>query len=635
MWSANFSNFVTIWMQTFLVCLPLVQISKNIRSKRGALFFDLCIGDVIFVALFSLVGSIFSSIFAIQFLSLALVQVWCIFLFIDALLFVQYRIELTPQSIQWFFSGSKGIQKGSSFALNLVKQNLWMTVLLWGPLLLLIVAPNSHLLSAAILTSIVLIGGVTLKYKLSLKTPYSAVLLAILCMFFQPFIPFGSDQTTEIVVSLLPILPLVIHFYLLRGTAFYSAPSTLASMFFGSLKDSDLADVDTSQIAREFEGKGKSNKSKNKSDLFGLCKNANVILITVESLGAYVKPYKNASVDMKTLQNHFRDAMFSEHHYCLCPNTTVATNQIYTGHYSNNPYNKNDSVFYGKEPLYLQELNSNNYFSMFLDLADIKLYDYWKLLKRIGFDKIWGTNDLPSKGLKADYRLLNMVDEVAGIVNSKERPFFLHIINDQTHMPYEVVNSEKFNRHKDGSEKSKYLNAVEEFDFILDEFLTKLKTKVDLSNTIFVLTGDHGESFGEFGYYFHSNSSIIPQLQVPFFLQHPKLANRPKNKFESSCHFDIFPTLMDLLGIENKVEGLGESLFCSTEIRPYFFHSATLKGNAPANYSVLYNNQHYWNDRLFGKLYQFDNGELVKKTNEVYQKSILVHFLKKYGLVGN
>ena len=96
---------------------------------------------------------------------------------------------------------------------------------------------------------------------------------------------------------------------------------------------------------------------------------------------------------------------------------------------------------------------------MFLDSADTGLYDYWKLLNRIGFDHVWGTSDLPENGLRADYRLLNMVDTIAGHVNDNKQPFFLHIINDQTHMPYEIVEQDKFNRFKGEGNKSLFIES--------------------------------------------------------------------------------------------------------------------------------------------------------------------------------
>ena len=225
-----------------------------------------------------------------------------------------------------------------------------------------------------------------------------------------------------------------------------------------------------------------------------------------------------------------------------------------------------------------------------------------------------------------------MVDEVAEQV--KDRPFFLHLINDQTHMPYEVVDNERFNRHEGESKKAQYLNAVEEVDYIFDEFLSRLAKKVDLSNTIVVFTGDHGESFGEYGYSFHSNSVIPEQTQVPFMLTHPKLA---KKTISHSSHFDLFPTFLDLLGITHNISGHGQPLALEKREKNYFFHSATLKGNTPANFSLLKDNDLYWFDRLFNQIYQFkfEQGRWVSHPvkNKPWVAKVLEQNLMMKGLM--
>lgn len=40
---------------------------------------------------------------------------------------------------------------------------------------------------------------------------------------------------------------------------------------------------------------------------------------------------------------------------------------------------------------------------MFLDSVDIELYDYYKLFDRIGFDYVWGINDMYGNECKVDY----------------------------------------------------------------------------------------------------------------------------------------------------------------------------------------------------------------------------------------
>ena len=176
------------------------------------------------------------------------------------------------------------------------------------------------------------------------------------------------------------------------------------------------------------------------------------------------------------------------------------------------------------------------------------------------------------------------------------------------------------------------MNAVEEADFIIDEFLNRLAEKIDLSNTILVFTGDHGESFGEYGYSFHSNSVILPQMHVPLFMRHPKLSNKV---IEHSCHFDLFPTFFDLLGIGADHPHLGASLLNDDRAFAYFFHSATLKGNTPANFGFLNDEELLWVDRLFNQVKRVQKGQsktVVQKEEQEYISSLLHRMLIERSL---
>jgi phosphoglycerol transferase MdoB-like AlkP superfamily enzyme len=403
--------------------------------------------------------------------------------------------------------------------------------------------------------------------------------------------------------------------------SFFTSPSLITKI----LKSDKFEDKEFLEIRPEHKKLLKTKEGPlTTSSCFSACKGANVILITMESLGDYIaKDFQKDKVKSRILERFKANAWSSKNHYCLCPNTTVSTNQIYSGGYSNNPYNKESSLFKGGEPFHIKELKKAGYKTLFLDSADISLYDYKKLLDRIGFDKVWGTHDLPSNGHKGDYRLLNMVDDIAHEVGSS--PFYLHVINDQTHMPYEVINEDLFSKHKGKTDKTKYLNAVDEVDHIFDEFLNLLEQKIDLFNTIIMFTGDHGESFGEHGYSFHSNSIIQQQMKVPFMMFHPNLQSRI---IEHSCHFDIFPTIFDLLGINTSHCFLGNSIALTEREYSYMFYSATLKGNSPANFAFMQNGEMLWVDRLFNQVKIIkDNGKLEELSNE--QQDYACAFLKK------
>jgi hypothetical protein len=81
---------------------------------------------------------------------------------------------------------------------------------------------------------------------------------------------------------------------------------------------------------------------------------------------------------------------------------------------------------------------------------------------------------------------------------------------------------------------------------------------------ILLVTGDHGESFGEDGLYLHSSALTQVQLQTPLMLYVP---GRPSRRMhEPTCHTDILPTLMHAIdGLIDEPRFLhGRSLLDST-----------------------------------------------------------------------
>lgn len=629
-------GFFTDWFPpsflSFIVFVSLTSLNKMLRGQRGALNSQLNLADVSIVCVVAAVICFPLWPSWLRYILLTTVFIYGLLLWLDALLFVCYRIEINRQSLMWFFTGSRGIVKGVP-ELLLVLDKCPRAGLI--PVLLAVFLWSSLQQSLVMLCATAgIVCYVIAAFTLNGRAVLGCVLVAIVGSYsvYWTNINYSLVDThqTSLMYAVTVCLLSTLYFYKYLYTprrAFFSTPSLLTNIVkkdnFATLKPGAKTMPLIDKVLSRLEGKSMSS-------YHGKCRGANVIMITMESLGPYITPYDKPLVHSRLAQRFSSHSWISQQHFSLCPNTTVATNQLYTGNYSNNPYNKHESAFFGERPKHIELLKSHGYKTLFLDSADIELYDYQRLLKRIGFDHIWGTKDLPSNGLKADYRLWNMVDVIAKEVGKE--PFFLHLINDQTHMPYEVVDKARFSRHK-GNNKGKYLNAVEEVDYIIDEFLNRLATVLDLSNTIIMFTGDHGESFGEYGYSFHSNSVVVEQTQVPFFLSHPALENLT---VPHSCHFDVFPTLFDLLGMRPEYPYFGQSMGVTQRNKAYFFHSATLKGNTPANFCSLIDDHIYWNDRLFSQTYELkfmtakwqlqNPGEVGENDISALNSTLLDHF---------
>lgn len=89
-----------------------------------------------------------------------------------------------------------------------------------------------------------------------------------------------------------------------------------------------------------------------------------------------------------------------------------------------------------------------------------------------------------------------------------------------------------------------YLENIQEMDEEIGNFYDQL----DLSETILVITADHGEAFGEAGFYGHPQNMLNPALnRVPLII----VGDREKGKNGLNLNLTFFPqTICHILGIK-------------------------------------------------------------------------------------
>jgi hypothetical protein len=83
-------------------------------------------------------------------------------------------------------------------------------------------------------------------------------------------------------------------------------------------------------------------------------------------------------------------------------------------------------------------------------------------------------------------------------------------------------------------------------DFHLARLIADLKARGLYDKTIFVITGDHGEGFGEHGIELHGYHLYPAQTRVPLIIRVPGLA--PRVAQTPAGHVDVMPTLLNLAG---------------------------------------------------------------------------------------
>ena len=141
-----------------------------------------------------------------------------------------------------------------------------------------------------------------------------------------------------------------------------------------------------------------------------------------------------------------------------------------------------------------------------------------------------------------------------------------------------------------------YDGEIRYTDQQIGRLLDKLRAGGLYDKTIVVVTGDHGEGFGEHEIDLHGYHLYSPQTKVPFIVRVPGLPGR-RTKTPAG-HADLLPTLVNLAGGTVQPDMMGRSLvdvLAGTDTERVVFQQLSYEGNhemragVDARCHVIYN----------------------------------------------
>lgn len=163
-------------------------------------------------------------------------------------------------------------------------------------------------------------------------------------------------------------------------------------------------------------------------------------------------------------------------------------------------------------------------------------------------------------------------------------PAFDFVALNATHLPYafpaedaifqpapKLTSSHHILRSSEDLEvvRNRYRNGCHFADEQIGRVLDDLETRGNLSNTIVVVTGDHGEEFQERGQLTHAGVLNDYQARTVLWIHLPDAGPEPRAFEVPTVHMDIVPTLLEALGFrEDILYTQGHSLLGQIENRP-------------------------------------------------------------------
>lgn len=169
---------------------------------------------------------------------------------------------------------------------------------------------------------------------------------------------------------------------------------------------------------------------------------------------------------------------------------------------------------------------------------------------RQGFDH-WDNTDATSlRDSNKDISAPRIVPRAIARLQALEaagRPFALFVHLFEPHSTY--VQHAQFRYHERGTAglREKYDREVAFVDAWTGRLLTAFAAGKLSRDTALVIFSDHGEAFGEHGFYFHGQALYDEVLQVPLIVVAPGLV--PRIVPSAVALLDIAPTLLELLGL--------------------------------------------------------------------------------------
>jgi arylsulfatase A-like enzyme len=183
----------------------------------------------------------------------------------------------------------------------------------------------------------------------------------------------------------------------------------------------------------------------------------------------------------------------------------------------------------------------------------------------------------------------------------KGQKFFLMMWNYDTHSPYfegpgpEFADTPHFPPAIIGdAEKEeqfrRYLRSLWRVDRLIGDLYRELEQLGLADDTLVVITGDHGEAFGEHSYIKHGWSIYEEEVRVPLVLICPRLAPLGKRSKVLGSHVDMWPTITDICGLPADPRWQGKSLFAPVpyeEQRVYFYRHTHMIGVRQGKYKYI------------------------------------------------
>ncbi|MDQ0217320.1 LTA synthase family protein [Peribacillus cavernae] len=367
-----------------------------------------------------------------------------------------------------------------------------------------------------------------------------------------------------------------------------------------------------------------SDKENDTSDLFGIAKGKNLVLISMESTqdfvigqkvnGKEITPFLNKLINESYYFNQIYDQTAQG-------KTSDSEFMIDTGLYplsGGSVFVRRPENTFNSLPKILKK--NRNYYAASFHGNDPSFWNRKQMYATLGYDRFFA---------KADYRVTDDNSVNYGIkdipffeqsINRLEglpEPYYAKLITLTNHFPFLLNEEDQMisTANTDQEVVNRYVTTVRYQDEAIKTFFSRLKAKGMYQDTVFVLYGDH---YGISEKYEAALSEMLGdqpnQVNHTKYRQIPVVIHVPGHSGKTienlGGEIDIRETLLHLLGIETRgFMSFGHDLFTRKSEHPVIFRDGSFVGDR-----VIYQDESCY-DKNTGK-------EIAPEACEPYQETV-------------
>ncbi|MEM1053927.1 MAG: LTA synthase family protein [Bacteroidota bacterium] len=283
----------------------------------------------------------------------------------------------------------------------------------------------------------------------------------------------------------------------------------------------------------------------------------NVVLVILESVRARSTGPWGGPVPTPTLDSLAARGLVVDEMLAMTPYTNKTIGAMLSGILPSPETKLRANVPGGLPAVGLPDLlRPHGYRSLFVTPALLRFERKDVILENLGFDDMLGAETLLERGARQlDPRAFGVddLDPIAPTLDWAEArvregtPFLLTMLTLTGHYPYAIPPGSPRLGLSEDEDESAYLDAIAHTDRALGALVDGLERMGAMDSTMVLIVGDHGQSFGEHGYFAHGDGLYHEALHVPGIVVAPGV--EPGRVRGPRQLTDLVPTVLDGLGL--------------------------------------------------------------------------------------